>query len=403
MRKILAISLFVLSVFGIGAALYFAFFRSSPTQSLPPAGETIVPIQGGTFPVGGSAGERPVTNEGEGALPPASTVAQGGITQTTELTTSAVSNIALANNGSSMNYYDPTDGHFYTIDASGAVHKLSDRTFPDVKTAKWNHAGEKAVLEFPDGSNIVYDFQNQTQVTLPAHWEDFAFSPVKDELIAKSMALDPNNRWLVTSNADGSNVRAFQALGENANKVQIAWSPNDQVIAFADTVPSQGSLDRKLIIPIGKNQENFKGLTVEGLGFLPHWSPDGSTLLYSAFGDFSDAKPLLWLVNATPGTMGQNRRSIGLNTWADKCAFADAASLYCAVPTSLPSNAGLQRTLFRHTPDNLYKIDLATGRSSLVAIPTNNAAMEHLTVSKDGANLFFINEGTGKLERLRLK
>jgi len=133
----------------------------------------------------------------------------------------------------------------------------------------WNSDANKAVMEFPDGSNIVYDFDNETQVTLPNHWEEFDFSPVRDEIAAKSIALDPNNRYLVSTSADGSNVKNLQALGENEKKVQVNWSPNDQVVAFADTAGSiSGDLDRKMIVPVGKNGENFKGLIVERMGFM---------------------------------------------------------------------------------------------------------------------------------------
>lgn len=398
-KRILLILGFVASVFAIGAALYFTFFRGAPEAPIPP--EPGIEIPTGSLPPGGTAGTRPPLSPGEGGLPPASPIAQGGVTQTTELTTVPVGGLSLA--GNNVNYYDPTDSRFYEIGADGQPRRLSERTFPAVNQAAWNTGGSKAVLTFPDQSKIVYDFTNETQVTLPSHWDDVEFSPVKDEIVAKSLAIDPNNRWLVTSNADGSNVRAFQPLGENEDKVQIAWSPNDQVVAFADTAQSQGSLDRKMIIPIGKNQENYKGIIVEGLGFLPNWSPDGTKLLYSASGDYSDSKPLLWVVDATPGTMGANRRSLGLNTWADKCTYGSATTLLCAVPNNLPPNAGLQRVLYRNLPDQLYSVDLASGRSALIAVPETDTTMERLKVAADGRTLFYTNGDTGHLEQIRLK
>lgn len=399
-KSILLILGFIASVFAIAAALYFTFFRGTPVPPeavAPPSTE--VPV--GTLPSGGAAGIRPVIPSEQGGLPPASAIAQGGITQITELTTVPVGGLTLA--GNNVNFYDPTDSRFYEIGVDGQPRRLSERAFPAVNQAAWNTGGDKAVLTFPDQSKIVYDFTNETQVTIPSHWEDVEFSPVKDEIIAKSMTLDPNNRWLVTSNADGSNVRAFQALGENGDKVQVAWSPNDQVVAFADTAETQGSLDRKMIIPIGKNQENYKGLIVEGLGFLPNWSPDGAKLLYSASGDYSDSKPLLWIVDATPGNMGANRRSLGLNTWADKCTYGSATTLLCAVPNNLPPNAGLQRSLYRNLPDQLYSIDLTSGRSALIAVPETDTTMEKLKIAADGRTLFFTNGDNGYLEQIRLK
>lgn len=404
LKRILVVAGFVLSVFAIAGALYYFFFRPAPP---PPSVMEPDGTETGGLPGAGTGGPPVTVPPGAGgapSLPPAASVAGGGLTVTTPLTTGDVTDVTLAADGTSANFYNPNDGKFYTVNADGDLTLLSDEEFPDVETVEWNGDGDKAVLEFPDGSNIVYDFATEQQVTLPQHWEDFTFSPTTDEIEAKALGVDPNNRWLVTVNADGSNVKAFQALGENADKVTVAWSPNDQVVAFSDTASElSGGLDRKLILPLGTNDENYRGLTVEGLGFLPVWAPDGKRLLYSVSGDYSSNKPLLWIVDATPATMGENRRSLSLNTWADKCTFADATTAYCAVPRSLPANAGIQRPLFVAYPDSVYKIDVATGRVSLIAIPEEDVTMENLRVSEDGATLYFISRDEGNLQSIRLK
>ncbi len=401
-KKILVVIAFVASVVGIGTALYFTFFRPTPPEAtVQPGGETA----GGALPSSGIAGERPTgTGTGGGSLPPASPVANGGRTVTTALTTGAVANVTLSGNGSSVNFYNPADGKFYTIDADGNLVLLSDAKFPNAESVSWNGDADKAVLEFPDGTNIVYDFATEEQTTLPKHWEDFQFSPTTDRIEAKSLGVDPNNRWLVTTNADGSNAKAFQALGENADKVTVSWSPNNQIVAFSDTAESiSGGLDRKLILPIGLNGENYKGLTVEGLGFLANWSPNGAQILYSAYGDYSGDKPLLWLVDGTPSSMGENRHSLGLNTWADKCDWQDSSTAYCAVPRNLPNNAGLQRGLYEDYPDSVYRLDAATGKVTLVAVPDTEMSLESLSVSDDGSTLYFVDRADGTLRSMRLK
>ncbi|MEI6511542.1 MAG: hypothetical protein WCO25_05935 [Candidatus Uhrbacteria bacterium] len=406
-KRLLVVAGFVASVFGIGAALYFVFFRAAPPPAtvLPGAGE-----QTGTLPSSGAAGSYVITppvlptGTPTGSLPTAATVANGGRTVTTAVTQGPVSFTTIGTDGNTMNFYNPNDRKFYSVDKDGKLVLLSDKEFPNVENAEWNKDSDKAVLEFPDGSNVVYDFSAERQVTLPKHWEDFKFSPVADELEAKSEAVDPNNRWLVTANDDGSNVKAFQALGEESAKVTVSWSPNDQVVAFSDTAaPLSGGLDRKTILPIGLNGENYRGLTVEGLGFLSSWSPNGKQLLYSVAGGYSDNKPLLWLVDATPATMGENRHSLGLNTWADKCSYSDSTTVYCAVPRNLPNNSGLQRALYVNYPDSVYKIDTASSKVTLVAMPDKDVAMEHLRVSDDGSALYFTSRNDGTLQTIRLK
>jgi len=403
-KRILVVIGFIASVFGIGAALYFVFFKApAPPATVSPAGEDA----SGTLPSSGAAGGRVIvppagTVTGTKGLPPAASVANGGRTTTTAITQSAVSFPTLGSDGKTMNFYNPADKKFYTVDKDGNLVLLSDKEFPSVENAEWNKDSDKAVLEFPDGSNVVYDFTEERQVTLPKHWEDFQFSPVSDEIEAKSMGIDPNNRWLVTTNDDGTNAKSFQALGENADKVTVSWSPNDQVVAFSDTADSMG-LNRKMILPVGMKGENFRGLTVEGLGFLSLWAPNGKQLLYSVAGDYSFNKPLLWLVDATPASMGENRHSLGINTWADKCVFATSTSVYCAVPRNLPENAGLQRTLYVDYPDNVYKLDTASSKVTLVAVPSKDTTMENLSVSDDGATLYFTGRDDGTLRTMRLK
>ncbi len=405
-KRLLVVIGFIASVFGIGAALYFVFFKAAvPPATVSPVGEDVT----GALPSSDVAGPRVVvppagTTTGGGGLPPAATVANGGRTVTTAITQGAVSYPTLGADGKTVNFYNAADKKFYTVDKDGKLVLLSEKEFPNVSNAEWNKDSDKAVLEFPDGSNVVYDFTAERQVTLPKHWEDFQFSPVSNEIEAKSMGIDPNNRWLVTTNDDGSGAKAFQALGENAAKVTVSWSPNDQVVAFSDTAePLAGGLDRKMILPVGMKGENFRGLTVEGLGFLSKWSPNGRQLLYSVAGDYSENKPLLWLVDATPATMGENRHSLGLNTWVDKCTYATSTIVYCAVPRNLAANAGLMRQLSFDNPDSLYKIDTSSSKVTLVAIPSVDVTMENLSVSADGTSLYFTDRSDGTLQLIRLK
>ncbi|MBI5369690.1 hypothetical protein HZA85_00655 [Candidatus Uhrbacteria bacterium] len=403
-KRLLIVIGFILSVIVIAYAIWAAFFRATPQTPAPEAPQAQAPTGGALTPsqTGRTPGAGEITPGGQ-ALPSAAEVAGGGITKTTELTTAPVADATLSGDGSGVNFYNDSDGKFYRIDATGNVTTLSNKEFPSVENVAWNKDAQKAVLEFPDGSNVVYDFDNETQVTLPQHWKDFEFSPTSDQIAAKSIGLDPNNRWLVTTNADGSNVRSIQELGDNETKVQVNWSPNDQIVAFSDTAEGQGSIDRKMIIPIGKEHENFKGLIVEGLGFQSQWSPDGKRLLYSVSGSYSNYRPLLWIVDGTSASMGDHRKSLSINTWVDKCAWAGIATVYCAVPQGLPPNAGLQPKAFGTFPDAIYRIDVDSGSSALVAIPNGEKTLSKLFVTNDQSVLYFTNLQTGNLESLKLK
>lgn len=401
-KKIIIIVGFLASVIIIGTALYFMFFAPTPK----PGEEAVT----GEVPTG--IGELPMAGVGEitgeiptaaAELPTASEVARGGLTKTTVLTASAVYHTELSTDGQSMNYYDGSDDRFYTIASDGSVTRLSNKQFPDAEYVSWNRDGDKALIEFPDGSNIVYNFDEESQMTLPKHWEDFEFSPSNDEIIAKSISVDPSARVLVVSNDDGSQVQVVQALGDNEDKVDVNPSPHDQIIAFSDTGGAQSSMTRRFIIPLGKNQENFRGLTVEGLGFEAIWSPRGDYILYSVYGQTSDYQPLLWSVSGSVKTLGEDRQSLDLNTWVSKCVFVDNDTAYCAAPQDLPDNAGFQPTLGRSLPDDLYRLDLSTGKTSLVARPAVDTALVNLQISDDGSLLYYTNAVSNRLEYIRLK
>ncbi|PIR47302.1 hypothetical protein COV06_04445 [Candidatus Uhrbacteria bacterium CG10_big_fil_rev_8_21_14_0_10_50_16] len=408
LKKILVVLGFLIVVTGIGYLLYITFFRGPVA---PPSTSPAISDQqpGSTLPGSGAAGDRPVevpptTGTTGGILPGATTVAAGGLTQVTKLTLTSVIDPKLSGDGSTLSYYDPHDGKFYRVDADGNILSILPTAFPNADNVLWNPDTNKAILEFPDGANVTVDLQTGKTSTLPTHWEDFQFAPnSSDQIIAKSVGADPGNRWLVIAQSDGSQAQTIAALGNNASKVDVSWSPNDQVVAFSDTGALVSGFGRKQILPIGKNQENFPGLVIEGFSFEPLWSNDGSQILYSTNGPTSNYQPQLWLVDGTSQTLGDNRRSLAINTWADKCTYSDATTAYCAVPKNLPPGSGLQRSLAFGLPDVVYRVDTRTGVALPIAEPEDGPSMSNLQVSDDGSILFYQDDKSGTLQRLRLR
>lgn len=406
-KKLLIVGAFTVGVIGIGYLLYITFFRATPTPTTSP--DLPIETPSGTLPDGSPAGDRPIPDSTDdpddtGSLPDASPVAAGGATQVTELTLTSVRAPKLNGDGSTLNYYDPSDGRFYGVDNQGNIRSLLPDAFPNADSIVWSQDTSKAIVEFPDGANISVNLATGDTATLPSHWQDFSFSPNNpDQIAAKSIGTDPGNRWLLLANSDGSQAQTVAALGNNYDKVQVSWSPNDQVVAFSDTGVVTSGFGRKQILPIGKNQENFPGLIVEGFSFDPLWSTTGEQILYSTNGPSSNYLPQLWLVDGTSQTLGDNRRSLTLNTWADKCTYSDATTAYCAVPKQLPAGAGLQRALAYGEPDTVYRINTATGTAVQIADPESGVSMTNLQVSADGSTLYYQNEQSGTLQQLRLK
>lgn len=397
MRRILLISGFAILVVAIGFAIYIVFFKS-PAPSAPQGGAPQGPATGGLVPSG--AGLKPGAPVGTRA-PEASSVARGGLTRAQTITTrpAAAASLDLAGNGA--RFYDKNSGKFYRIGFDGAERELSDKAFYNAKDITWSPTKDAAIIEYPDGANVYFDFASGVQSTLPKHWQEFSFSPDGSRIAGLAIGEAPENRFLIVANPDGSGASAIEPLGENASKVQVSWSPNNQVIAFSRTGESLG-FGREEVLFIGAQGENFRSAIVEGLGFSGKWSGDGARVLYSVYSPASGYRPELWVTDGAGDAIGGNRRRINLETWVDKCAFADANTAYCAVPASLPEGAAFAPEVADSVPDLIYKVDLATGARTLAAEPDVRASLSNLVITRDGSALFFTDKQTGELFRLQL-
>ncbi|TAL19038.1 hypothetical protein EPN90_04670 [Patescibacteria group bacterium] len=403
-RRIIGITLFLIIAAVIGFIIYYFFFRpiiaprppgvAPPTVGLPPSG---VAVPG--LPPAAVAPPAPAV---PGAPP--SPVAAGGLTLAKTLLPSVSRYVQLARDGQSMYYYDQATGQYFKIDpTTGGSVPLSDKTFPEVQNTSWSPAGEaKAIIEFPDNRKIFFDFNKQEQVTLPSHWQEFNWSPKGNEVVTKSIGVSETNRFLVVTNPDGSNARAVESLGRNADKVDLSYSPNGDMIAFSRTGEAQ-EFGKQEIIPVGKNRENFRSFVVEGFGFESQWTPDGSKILYSVAGERTDWKPALWTIAGRGDGIGGERKFIGLQTWAGKCGMAGPTVAYCAAPRELQTGAGFSRAVANETPDDIYRVELDTGKYRLVAAPTEAAAISKIIVSADGSALYYTELLSGALKQIKLR
>lgn len=373
LKKALLLLLILVVAGAIGFALYLVFIKAGPAALRKPIVKK--PPVTGELPLAGERkpGEGVAVAPGAGQLPTARVIAgtqPGPSYYRPEAVTKVTSDYAVypsLSYSGAMRYHNAADGKFYRLGADGHAKALSDQVFYNVSNVTWAKNQDKAVIEYPDSSKIVYNFETNKQVTLPRHWSEFSFSSDGSQIASKSLGLSPENRWLVVTNDDGTGTKLVEPMGENADKVQITWSPSRQVVAFSQTGQPLGA-ERREILLVGLNHENFKSITVEGMGFLPEWSPTGKKLLYSVYSGRSNLKPELWLTSAYGDEIGSNRQMLNINTWADKCAFGGDEVIYCAVPRDLPQGAGMSRDIAVGTPDDLYKIDLKTGLKTPIGL-----------------------------------
>lgn len=411
-KRLLALIGLIVVTAGIGVGLYFAFFKSSAPST--PSTETATTTESNTLNTAlgsrtpGASTTIETTDDGHltnSENKPVAAIADGGVTKVKELVNSGSAAITVEGNSGAVQYYDTDTGLFHKILPDGSNQVLNENApFPNARSVSWDHGSTKSIIEFPDGANVLYNFDTKQQTTLPSHWTEFQFAPNDQQIAAKKLSLDPDSRYLVIANTDGTHATNIEPLGENADKVQVSWSPNNQMIAFAHTADPIG-LGREHVLVVGKNNENFKELTVEGLGFSPKWSPNGDILLYSSFRQANNLQPELWIVRGNVDQLGEDRQPLNVTTWVDKCTFATNTTIYCAVPDPdrLPYGIGFQPALASDTDDSIYKIDLNNGRTTLVAKPDGQFTIDSLRVNADESVLYFTDRLTGALEQVQLK
>ncbi|MCF7906748.1 hypothetical protein K9K85_00470 [Patescibacteria group bacterium] len=331
-------------------------------------------------------------------------IAQGGRTWVSPVLTEPVQWATTGPEEGKSVYYSPRDGYFYEVDHLGNKNLLSEQAFYEVQNVNWSPNKNRAILEYPDGFKIMYDFVKEKQYTLPNNWEDFSWNPEGERIAFKALSRYPENNWLSISNADGSQARPIEHLGDNADKVTVSWSPHNQIVAFSATGAPRGAWEQELIL-LGQHSENFKGLIIDGRDFQPEWSPQGDRLVYSVYSAEYDFQPRLYLVNGGVDDPGGDKKSLNLTTWAHKCAFnKEGSSLYCAVPRDLPEGAGLVKELAERSRDDFYKIDTETGKVSFLAEGAMGGYnVENIYVSEDETYLYFVDKYGHRLRYIQLK
>lgn len=401
-KMFIRLALFIGGTFLIGFAIYWFFFSRTPAiNTVTDGGNTSGTTENGSLPNAGNGTPSGGNNSGGGTgTLPASQVANGGKTLSTQLTSSAITSPHITTQGT-VAYYDPADGRFYTIDSEGNAQALSLSQFPSAENVTFNNSASAAVIEYPDGSNIVYDFNAAKQVTLPAHWEDFSFSADGSEIASKSIGDDPANRALVISSADGSSTKVIADLGGNDKLVSVSWSPAADIVGFSSTGDSTSTFGQHKVYTIGENGEAAGIITVDGTNYENIWSPSGKYILYSVADAGDDYRPSLWYVDAKGDRNGNTRLQLGIKTTVDRCAFYSESTAYCGVPTETPTGSGTQPEILKG-PDYLYKISFPSGKAELIAVPSISTTIKNISVSGDGKNLYY-TDTYGKLNLIRLK
>src|SRR3989338_2172638 len=421
-KILLAVLLLIITVVMISAVVWLIFIRQPGGSVAPQPGEN--EAAGGRLPGAGNefnpniigpsgrllAGENESgAAAGEGGAETEQEIdeiAAGGLTKTNSLIEDSA--VAVEFRGNSFNYLNRADNKVYELSLDGAEkYLLSNEAFPNVDRVTWSDDGQKVILEYPDGANIIYDFIQNKKTTLQNGLENPDFDSHSENVAYKFVGANQDDNWLVVTDLKTNSAKALEPLGGKGAQVQVSWSPDNQVVAF---YREARGINSEEIILIGQNDENFLSIKVDGSNFRGSWSPKGDKLLYSVVDAQSDYQPVLWVVDAQGESVGRNNFSLRLNTWVDKCVFApDGRYVYCAVPSSLPIGAGLYPDLLNDSADAMYKIDLDTGYGQMLAYPVagdgsfSDYQAAKLFISASADKLYFFDNFSQRIYYIRLR
>ncbi len=425
-KKILIIVLFILIILILVFLIYYVFFKKPIVEEIEPVVITPEAEIQVKLPVTKNSWEKmtirerldqglptlewpsdapeEITEPIKVVIPEIDEIAQGGKTWITPVSSDPVKGATISADGKNSIYYDINSGHFYQTDNLGNKQLLTDQVFYNIENINWSPNKDKAIIEYPDGFKVVYDFNKKEQYTLPKNWQDFFWNKAGTQIVFKSTSQYPENNWLAVANPDASQSKPIEHLGENADKVTISWSPNNQVIAFSATGDPRGTWEQEILL-IGQNQENFRSLIIDGRGFEPKWNPKGDQIVYSVYSSETGYQPRLYLVKAQGDEIGNKKIDLGLATWAHKCVFSQQNDfLYCAVPQELPEGAGLVLELAEDSRDDFYKINSLTGEISFLAEgAVGGYNVEDIYLSGEEDYLYFTDKNANKLRYIRLK
>lgn len=426
-QKILYAVGFVGITLVLGFLLYWVFFRPAPVQvpvreepddivvpRLPKVEEADIP----TEPLPDEIVEPEPIDEPEPVVVEESEitivdrieldvgeVASGGQTRVNTVTADIFNAPAVNSASGDIYSYSPIMGSFLKVDEAGNTDFVSDKQFYNVEEVAWSPNGDSAIMEFGDGTNLYYDFDQDVAVRLPDQISEPRFNESGDKIAFEWYdEIDYDRNYIGVSNPDGTGVRFVELLGDVGDRVHIEWSPESEYIA---TVRNSKNGNAQELTFIGQNGENYKKLSVPGANVEYDYVPNSSKMLISSINMASGGVHELYIANADQDNFG-SIVSTGLKTTIHKCAMNDSGTAaYCAVPRIVTKGSALVPQLSSGSPEDFYEVDLATGESALIAVPEHDElagiVVKDVMLSSDQKTLFFTNQTDGRLLSLQLE
>ncbi|MEK7502889.1 MAG: hypothetical protein AAB556_00405, partial [Patescibacteria group bacterium] len=288
-------------------------------------------------------------------------------------------------------------GHLFEREADGSNQeiRISNFTIPQILDVTWSKNSQKAVIFYNlnnEVRKILVDYSESAPKTnfLPDSVGAVAFSPD-----SKSMAFINSTETaenIFVANSAFGNQRKI--LDNNIPNLEISWSSQNLIALKTKSSYAVNGF----LYTINASGGNFAKVT-ESTGLDAVWNSDGSSVAYT------NSNLDLFFLDMKTG----NKKSLGLKTVAEKCAFGNPPAggqkniVYCAIPSVIasgkyPDEWWQGKASFL---DNIIAIDTETLDLVLYA-KTVSDAVDPIVLENDSF-LLFKDKNTGELWSLKLR
>lgn len=280
-----------------------------------------------------------------------------------------------------VRYYDPSSGIVTSVAYDGSNPQIISPTkLPGFLSTLWAPNGSDVISRFSTGQGMVFRlFSYDTHQTIPLDTAITSpvFSPDASRIAYFERGTESNGIFVATPNGED----AKKILNTRFTDISLGWPTKDSLSILSSDM-STGLNGLYLLSLDGGLQQVLTGMD----HLEATWSPDGTRVLVSFF-SADDGKLHLDLLN--PSTLEQS--DLATEARASQCAWdAGGASVICGVSETPMSPAALENQT--KTPQDLYRIDLATGAKKLLYSSSSpKISLGEILVSPTGSYVIFTN------------
>lgn len=312
-----------------------------------------------------------------------------------------------------VRYMEKETGNVFEIDMSlpGARTRITNTTIPRVKEALFGPKGDSVIARYIDEGGSIRTFSatipNATSTEARRSGVELRGSFLNDGI--RDAVLSPKAARLFGLTAFGGSAIGVVSDLNGSKKSQVFGS------IFSDWLPTWTSDQTILLVTrpaasvfgyaytLDSSSGSFKKIYGGALGLTALLGPDGKKLLVSEISEGLPSLKIFYLA-------GKNGVFAGLQTIADKCVWATATTIYCAVPGNIPrAERGYPDAWYQGLvsfSDSFWKIDSENLSTDMVS-PISESAREdidaiNLFATKAGDYVFFLNKNDSSLWSLGL-